>query len=84
MTCMPGEGSTGPVQVVLTVVPRRELAAIKAIMQGFDPDLFYCVDGLNSSSAGVTPAPRRGLPAVLPLLHDFRRREPAAARARAA
>ena len=27
VTCLPGQGATGPVEVVFTVVPRRELAA---------------------------------------------------------
>jgi uncharacterized protein YebE (UPF0316 family) len=65
MTCLPGRGATGPVQVVLTVVPRRTLGQVIAILKGFDPAGFYSVDALQSAAAGVAPAPRR-LAALLP------------------
>ena len=80
VTRLPGEGATGPVHVVLSVVPRRDLSAVKAILHGFDPELFFCVDGLNSTTAGVGPAPRRGLSAFVPMLPDLRREPPAMAR----
>ena len=78
VTRLPGQGATGPVHIILSVVPRRELAAVKAILHGFDPELFFCVDSLNSTTAGVGPAPRRGLSAFVPMLPDLRRPEPAA------
>jgi uncharacterized protein YebE (UPF0316 family) len=78
VTCLPGQGATGAVHIILSVVPRRELAAVKAILNAFDPELFFCVDGLNSTTAGVGPAPRRGLSGFVPMLPDLRRQEPAA------
>ncbi len=78
VTCLPGQGANGPVHIILSVVPRRDLAAIKAILHGFDPELFFCVDSLNSTTAGVGPAPRRGLSALVPMLPDLRRQEPTA------
>jgi uncharacterized protein YebE (UPF0316 family) len=66
VTCQPGQGATGPVQVVLTVVPRRSLAQVTAILKEFDPGVFYSVDVLQSAAAGVSPAPRRRLEALLP------------------
>ena len=78
VTSLPGQGSTGPVHIILSVVPRRDLSAIKAILHAFDPELFFCVDSLNSTTAGVGPAPRRGLSAFVPMLPDLRRQEPAA------
>lgn len=60
VTCLAGEGATGPVQVIFTVVPRRQLPAVVALIKRFDPGAFYSVDALQSSSAGVAPpAPRR-------------------------
>jgi uncharacterized protein YebE (UPF0316 family) len=64
VTCIDGQGATGPVQVVITVVPRRELAGVIAIQKRFDPDLFYSVDSLQTATSGVSPAPRRRLPAI--------------------
>jgi len=54
------------VQMVFTIVPRRELATVVGIIKSFDPDMFYSVDALQVASAGVSPAPRRRLVPVLP------------------
>jgi uncharacterized protein YebE (UPF0316 family) len=64
VTCLPGQGATGPVQVLLTVVPRRELPGVVAILKHFDPEVFYSVDDLQSTKAGV--APRRRIAALVP------------------
>lgn len=68
VTCLPGAGANGPVTVLLTVVPRRELASVVAMLNGFDAGVFYSVEALQSAAAGVAPAPRRaGLPTLLRL-----------------
>jgi uncharacterized protein YebE (UPF0316 family) len=67
VTCLPGQGAMGPVQLIFTVVPRRELSAVIAILKRFDPAVFYSVDALSSAAAGVVPAPRRRIPALVPL-----------------
>jgi uncharacterized protein YebE (UPF0316 family) len=66
VTCLPGQGATGPVQVLLTVVPRRELPALTAILKAFDSEVFYSVDSLQCAAAGVAPAPRHRLAALVP------------------
>ncbi len=58
VTCLEGLGATGPVHVVFTVVPRRELPAVKALLKGFDPAVFYSIDALQAAAAGVVPARR--------------------------
>ncbi len=60
VTCLEGQGSAGPVTVVLTVIPRKELTAVVAIIKGFDPDCFYSVDDVQSAEAGVFPQRRGG------------------------
>lgn len=60
VTCVTGEGATGPVTLVQTTVPRRELHAVVELLERFDADLFYTVDSLQSARAGVAPTPRRG------------------------
>jgi uncharacterized protein YebE (UPF0316 family) len=66
VTCLAGEGATGPVQVIFTVVPRRELAAVVALIKQFDPAAFYSVDALQSTSSGVAPPPSPRRAALAP------------------
>ncbi|MGL4550686.1 MAG: DUF2179 domain-containing protein, partial [Gemmataceae bacterium] len=65
VTCVTGEGSTGPVTVVQTTVPRRELGRVVAMLERFDPGIFYTVDSLQVARAGVVPPPTRGGPGLL-------------------
>jgi uncharacterized protein YebE (UPF0316 family) len=66
VTCLEGHGAAGPVTVVLTVIPRKELAGVVAIIKGFDPHCFYSVDDVQSAEAGVFPRRRGGLRDVVP------------------
>ncbi len=59
VTCVDGQGSTGPVHILLSVVPRRELERVLALARQFDPNVFYSVDDLHSAARGVVPTPRR-------------------------
>jgi uncharacterized protein YebE (UPF0316 family) len=61
VTLVEGQGAVGPVRVVLTVVPRKHLPAVVAVLQDFDPAMFYSVDGLQTTAAGVFPLTRRRL-----------------------
>jgi uncharacterized protein YebE (UPF0316 family) len=58
VTVVEGQGATGPVKVVLTVVPRRELATLTAIIKTIDPKMFYSVDEIQSASEGIFPSVR--------------------------
>lgn len=40
-------GARGPVQVIVTLMPRKRLNEIRAIIQGFDPDAFYTVEDVR-------------------------------------
>lgn len=57
VTCLQGQGATGPVQVIFTIVARRQLPAVIEILKRFDPRVFYSVDALASCEAGVSPPP---------------------------
>jgi uncharacterized protein YebE (UPF0316 family) len=70
VTCLPGQGATGAVQLIFTVVPRRELRRVLAILEEFDPEVFYSVDALQSAAAGVVPVPRRRLGGLVPLAFE--------------
>ncbi len=66
VTCLEGQGAAGPVTVVLSVIPRKELAGVVAIIKEFDPRCFYSVDDLQSAEAGVFPRQGDGLRGVVP------------------
>lgn len=59
VTRIDGQGATGPVQIVYTVIKRKELERVLAIARRFDPQVFYSVDDLHSAAAGVAPLRRR-------------------------
>jgi hypothetical protein len=63
-----GLGAAGPVRVVLTVVPRKELGKVTAIIREFDPGAFYSVDDVQSAARGVFPMTRRGARGLFPSL----------------
>jgi uncharacterized protein YebE (UPF0316 family) len=61
VTCVDGMGAKGPVQIVMTVIKRRHLDRVVSIIKQFDSNVFYSVDDLHSTAAGVFPLqqPRR-------------------------
>jgi uncharacterized protein YebE (UPF0316 family) len=65
VTCLEGQGAAGPVTVVLTVIPRKELAGVVTIVKEFDPRCFYSVDDLQTAEAGVFPQARGAVPGPL-------------------
>jgi uncharacterized protein YebE (UPF0316 family) len=58
VTCVNGQGATGPVQVVMSIVKRRQLAEVVALIQEYHPQAFYAVEDLQTASAGIFPLPR--------------------------
>ena len=58
VTSVDAHGATGPVSIVLTVIPRRELRNVVTLLRGFDPNVFYSVDSLQTAAAGVFPLTR--------------------------
>lgn len=80
VTCIDGQGAAGPVQVILTVVKRKHLAEVAAIIQRFDPRAFYSVDELQSARQGVFPEGKTStmvLPRVLTARAEKRAPSPA-------
>ncbi len=59
VTSVHAQGTKGPVQLLLTVVPRRELGAVLAIIRSFDSSAFYSIDDIQQASSGVFPARHR-------------------------
>ena len=76
VTAVDARGATGPVQIVLTVIRRRDLGRVVSLAKGFDPKVFYSVDELKEAAEGV--APRRRLPGLYGLLPGLSLVPPAA------
>jgi uncharacterized protein YebE (UPF0316 family) len=60
VTALDAQGMTGPVQVVFSVIPRKELGNVVALIKSFDPRVFYSVNDLQHAAAGFV-SPGRGL-----------------------
>jgi len=58
VTCIDGEGASGKVQIVMTVIKRKQLPSIIAMIQAHHPGAFYAVDDLQSASEGIFPTPK--------------------------
>lgn len=59
VTNVQAQGSTGPVNMVFTVVKRRHVPHVIDLIKEFDPNVFYAVDDLQTVEAGVFPPTRR-------------------------
>ena len=55
LTTVDGQGATGPVKIVFTVVKRKELEAVETIIKSFDPQAFQSIDEIQNVEAGVFP-----------------------------
>lgn len=58
VTHFDGHGATGPVQMVFTVIPRKDLAVVLQAIRAFDPRAFYSIDAIQKTAAGIFPLQR--------------------------
>ncbi len=73
VTRLDAQGATGPVQVIYTVIKRKELERVLTIARRFQPSLFYSVDELHSAAVGVAPLARRRWMGLVPSLFRLQR-----------
>ncbi len=66
VTSIDGHGGTGPVKIVFTVIKRRELPRVVAIIEAFDAKAFYSVDEIQAAAAGVFPTGKGRWKGVVP------------------
>ena len=52
-TVVPAQGLVGPVSIVDTVIPRRQLAETLELIRSAHPDTFYTVEGVAQVGQGV-------------------------------
>jgi len=58
VTVVDGQGSSGPVQIVFTIVRRREVAGVVGLVKTFNPRAFYSIEEVGFVESGVFPAQR--------------------------
>ena len=66
VTCVDGKGANGPVQIVMTVIKRKQLPLVKDLIETRQPNAFYSIDELQSTAEGIFPAQREAAPTFLP------------------
>lgn len=58
VTRIGAHGLQGPVEIVFTVIRRRRLGEVLALVRQFDSDAFYSIDELQASAGRATCGPR--------------------------
>ncbi|MFZ2146725.1 MAG: DUF2179 domain-containing protein [Sedimentisphaerales bacterium] len=58
VTCIDGHGTSGQVQVVFTIVPRREVRSVVELIKKFNPNAFYTIGEVGLVESGVFPVRR--------------------------
>jgi uncharacterized protein YebE (UPF0316 family) len=55
VTSVDAHGSSGKVQVVFTIVPRREVASVVNLIKQFNPKAFYTIEEVGFVEEGIFP-----------------------------
>jgi uncharacterized membrane-anchored protein YitT (DUF2179 family) len=55
VTSIDGEGGTGRVKMVFTIIQRQDLLHVIGIIKQFHPNAFYSVEEVKSVAEGVFP-----------------------------
>ena len=58
VTSVDGQGTSGQVQVVFTIVPRREASSVVELIKQYNPQAFYSIEEVGFVEKGVFPAKR--------------------------
>jgi uncharacterized protein YebE (UPF0316 family) len=74
VTSIDGEGATGRVKMVFTIIQRQDLPHVIGIIKDFHPNVFYSVEEVKSVAEGVFPGkPSRGVFTWIDSLRFFRK-----------
>jgi len=74
VTSVDGEGATGPVKMVFTIIKRQDLPHVIGIIKQFQPTAFYSVEEVKSVAEGVFPErPSRGAFSWMDSLRFYRK-----------
>jgi uncharacterized protein YebE (UPF0316 family) len=61
-TVIEGEGQNGPIQMVFSVLPRKELRSVLNSMKAVQPGAFYTIEPVATVAQGVFPVERSSRP----------------------
>jgi len=64
VTSVDAHGSAGKVQVVFTIVPRREVASVVNLIKQFNPKAFYTIEEVGFVEEGIFPTRKNWLSSV--------------------
>jgi uncharacterized protein YebE (UPF0316 family) len=56
VTCIPAQGMEGDVEIVFTIVPRKDVQKVVATVRGFNPDAFCSIEDVRDVKAGIFPS----------------------------
>ena len=74
VTAMDGQGANGPVNIVFTIVRRREVPAVIEMVKRVNPHAFYSIEEVDSVERGVFPIQKQWHESsFLGLLRPFRK-----------
>jgi len=74
VTSVDGEGATGPVKMVFTIIKRQDLPRVIGIIKQFHPSAFYSIEEVKSVAEGVFPErPSRGVFTWMDSLRFYRK-----------
>jgi uncharacterized protein YebE (UPF0316 family) len=55
VTCIEGQGANGPVEIIFTIVPRRDVCTVVELIKKFNPQAFYTIEEVDFAERGVFP-----------------------------
>ena len=55
VTSIDGQGASGQVKVVFTIVPRREVRSVVELIKKFNPNAFYSIEEVGLVKSGIFP-----------------------------
>jgi uncharacterized protein YebE (UPF0316 family) len=73
VTSIDGEGGTGKVKMVFTIIKRQDLTHVVGIIKKFHPNAFYSIEEVKSVVEGVFPEQHHGVFSWLDALHFNRK-----------
>lgn len=56
VTCVPGEGASGPVTNIHTIIKRKDIQAVVTIIQTLHPRAFLSIEEVQAAHKGIFPA----------------------------
>jgi uncharacterized protein YebE (UPF0316 family) len=60
VTTVQGQGATTEVQIIFTIIRRRDLDQVVSLIKQFHPKAFYSVEDIRAAREGVFPLPANG------------------------